>query len=285
MFAGHAAAVMLVMASPAEDAQKHADEADRRAQRGDLEGAKQSLRTAHELHPNPFYLFALGVLAKEDGDCLTATALFRETLATLAGSELDDESKRDTERAARAEILACAAADPRPEPPGVDAAAGRPVAAADPVVTADPAVAAVDADPSGRPAGSMAPPGLGPRAPRPDSTVRRRSGLDRINTGFIVSGSLLSAAGIGFLSGAAALDANAVTLTSARAVDRSNQRAAAFGVTGLVSLSVGASLVVAGIIRHVIQRRANHRGARATKRGHFPRRELLMRAWDVGGLH
>lgn len=109
-----ASAAPAVSAGDRAEAIELADRAEALRDAGKLEEAREALARAHDLDPNPYFLFGLGRLAGEAGDCEEAIALLREFLAAYPDADGTAE--------ARAEIARCGGAvegagTPDPEPP------------------------------------------------------------------------------------------------------------------------------------------------------------------------
>ena len=82
-------------------------ETERLRNAGDFSAASQALARAYAIDPNPQFLYGLGKLAREDGDCDQAVELQRQFLAT-------EPAPRDVHNA-HAELEACGV-EPEPEP-------------------------------------------------------------------------------------------------------------------------------------------------------------------------
>ncbi len=207
--------------SGAELAEPHEAKAAELWAKGDLRGASRELEAAYALDPLPKYLYGLGAIAKQDGDCRRAIGYFGRYLESLPATQLTDEAKRDEiEAQVAAEIVACGGARrppddakpaPKVEPPAPDPAP-------DPVV-----------------------------APREAPWWRDPGGATSL-----ALGTATASAGVALLVAGAVIDRNVTREGSAQEFLDTRARARRLGIAGAVVLPTGGALILAAIVRYVV---------------------------------
>jgi hypothetical protein len=208
----------------------------------DYATAQRELEAAYEIEPRPPLLYSLGQLARLRGDCETARVRFEAFLAT--GPSAD--AARDT----RVNLERC---EPQEEtvPPPTEAPAER--------LTEEPVAEATGSEPTEDPTG----------APTADEGGRP----DPLGVSLTVVGGALTAAGAGLFGASFAEHRRAEDEFGVSGFERHLGRARTEYWTGVGLATAGVGLLVGGIVRLVLVRRARSRrdsGRAAFGPRHFP---------------
>jgi hypothetical protein len=198
----------------------------------DYPTAERELQAAYDRDTAPVLLYSLGQLARLQGDCTRARRHFLAYLATDPPEAAAADTRVNLERCQGTGVAA--PLEPAPEPaPRTDI-----------------------------PATSVEEPATQPRTKRPDAAA----------LSLTIAGATIAAAGIGVFGGSFAVRERANDATDFGDFDRGVRRSDALHTAGIALMSVGAAVLVGGVVRWIVV------GRRRTKDSAANRRSSIVRA-------